>query len=244
MDLELARAFLAEVTDRYPFPENEYEKEYLRKHLERYKDSCDVIAANCPKDQPLLSIGCEPGHIEMLLKRFYGFSRITGLTYRASEEFKARMDSFDIPILQGDIERDAIPSGDNTYAGIVFLETLEHMFNGVPFALKEMYRVLCKGGHLVLSTPNLAQLRNRFKLLKGKSINWPLHGSKDFFGRAVHLRHNREYTSKEVIFLLQQAGFGSATVKYSDYSPRMLMGLFNSLYPSFKSNMFLVAEKL
>jgi SAM-dependent methyltransferase len=242
MNLADAREFIAGVINNHPFPENAYEADYMRKHMERYKDSCDLIAAICPRDRPMLSAGCEPGHIEILLKHFYDFKDVTGLSYRATDEFKARMDAFGISILQCDLENEPIPRQDKTFASLVFLETIEHMFNGVPFALKQMHRVLDDGGHMILSTPNLAQMRNRFKLLKGKSVNWPLHGTKDFFGKAVHLRHNREYTAKEVIYLLRQTGFKAIDVSYRDYSPRFLMRLFNSLYPSFKSIMFFDAE--
>ncbi|TBR13220.1 MAG: methyltransferase domain-containing protein [Rugosibacter sp.] len=244
MDITSARDFLGEVISKHPFPENAYEAVYLQKHMKRYKDSCDLIAANCPVDQPLLSAGCEPGHIEMLLKQFYGFTNVSGLSYRTSDEFIARMAVFGIPILQCDLENDPIPCKDGQFSSIVFLETMEHMFNGVPFALKEMRRAVSGEGCMVLSTPNLAQLRNRWKLLKGKSVNWPLHGTKNFFGQPVHLRHNREYTVKELDYLLQQAGFQTVSRRYRDYSPRVLMRFFNSLYPTFKGIMFFVARPM
>jgi SAM-dependent methyltransferase len=243
LDLVKARELLAGVVRDFPFPENAYEPEYLRKHLVRYRDSCDLIAAHCPREAPLLGVGAEPGHIEILLKAFYGFQKITGLSYRASPEFTRRMATFDIPVIECDVERDPIPEGEGTFRSVVFLEVMEHMFTGVPHALAEMRRVLAPGGALVLSTPNLAQFRNRIKLLKGKTVNWPLDGSKMFFQRPVHLRHNREYTAREVSYLLREAGFLIDKVRYKDYSPRRMMKLFNSLAPGFRSTMFFVARR-
>ena len=243
LDLEKARALLAGVVRDFPFPENAYEPEYLRKHMARYRDSCDLIATHCPRDGRLLSVGCEPGHVEILLKEFYGYPQVAGLSYRASPEFTRRMAKFDIPILECDVEREPIPEADGAFRSVVFLEVLEHMFAGVPHALAEMRRALAPGGSLVLSTPNLAQFRNRVKLLKGKSVNWPLHGSKMFFGKPAHLRHNREYTAREVSFLLREAGFLVDKVRFRDYSPRALMKLFNSLWPGFKSTMFFIARR-
>lgn len=245
MEADTARDFLANVLKEYPFPENEYEADYLRKHVQRYRDSCDLIAANCPSEGRLLGIGCEPGHIEILLKEFFGFRQIVGLSYRASAEFILRMSKFDIPMLECDVENAPIPDEDGSFHSVVFLEVLEHMFTGVPHALSEMHRVLRPGGTLVLSTPNLAQFRNRVKLLKGGSINWPLDGAKDFFGKPVHLRHNREYTNKEICFLLHGAGFEIDKVRFGEYSPvrPRLMRIFNSLYPAFKSNIFVVARR-
>ncbi len=242
-DPEKARALLAGVVRDFPFPENAYELAYLRKHLARYRESCDLIAAACPREGRLLSVGCEPGHVEILLKEFYGFHHVAGLSYRASPEFVRRLAKFDIPVLKCDVEREAIPEADGAFRAVVFLEVLEHMFAGVPQALAEMRRVLAPGGALVLSTPNLAQFRNRVKLLKGKSVNWPLDGSKMFFGKPAHLRHNREYTAREVSFLLREAGFLVDRVRFRDYSPRALMKLFNSLWPGFKSTMFFIARR-
>lgn len=235
--------FLSGVIKEFPFPDNAYEADYLRKHAVRYRESCDVIAANCSPTNRLLGIGSEPGHIEILLKKFYGFQQIVGLSYRASPEFCKRMAAFDIPMFQCDVEHEPIPDADRSFGSIVFLETLEHMFNGVPYALAEMQRVLVPGGKIVLSTPNLAQFRNRIKLLKGKSVNWPLDGAKRFFARPVHARHNREYTVKEACFLLREAGFDVDHVQYGEYSPTRLMRLFNSLAPSFKSTFFVVAHR-
>ena len=243
LDLGKARDLLAGVMRDFPFPENAYEPEYLRKHLARYRDSCDLIAAHCPPGGRLLSVGCEPGHIEILLKEFYGYQQVAGLSFRASPEFKKRMAKFDIPVLECDVEREPIPEGDWAFRAVIFLEVLEHMSGGVPQALAEMRRVLARGGILVLSTPNLAQFRNRVKLLKGKSVNWPLDGAKMFFDKPAHLRHNREYTAREVSFLLREAGFLIDKVRFQDYSPRPLMRLFNCIWPRFRNTMFFVARR-
>jgi SAM-dependent methyltransferase len=243
MYLKKAYEMLAGVVRDFPFPENAYEPNYLRTHMVRYRDSCDFVAAHCSREGRLLSVGCEPGHIEILLKEFYGFGQIIGLSYRASHQLKHRMTKFGIPVLECDIEREPIPEADGAFASVVFLEVLEHMSVGVPHALTEMRRVLVPGGVLVLSTPNLAQFRNRVKLLKGKSVNWPLDGSKMFFAKPVHQRHNREYTAREVSYLLREAGFLIDKVRFRDYSPRALMKLFNSLWPRFKSGMFFIARR-
>lgn len=49
----------------------------------------------------------------------------------------------------------------------IALEIIEHLFD-TDFFLQEIHRVLRPGGFLILSTPNLASLPNRFKLLLGK----------------------------------------------------------------------------
>ena len=49
---------------------------------------------------------------------------------------------------------------------VLALEIIEHLFDTDHF-LSEIYRVLKPGGYLILSTPNLASLTNRFRLLVG-----------------------------------------------------------------------------
>ena len=52
-----------------------------------------------------------------------------------------------------------------------FVDVLEHLYDPT-IALKEIRRVLKSGGYLCFKTPNCANLKNRVKLMFGKS---PLH---------------------------------------------------------------------
>jgi len=243
MSLNTMQEFLLKVVREHPFENNEYEEGYIHKHMARYRDACDIIAAECRKEGRLLSIGAEPGHIEMLLKEFYGFRHVVGLTFHVSQSFRGRMESFGIKVLECDVEKDDLPAPGESFETVIFLEALEHMFTGVPHALSEMRRVLVPGGVMVLSTPNLAQFRNRIKLLKGKSINWPLNGSKAFFEKPAHMRHNREYTAREVEFLVTSAGLKVEKARYADYNSRALTRFFNSLMPGFRSTMYFVCHR-
>ncbi len=72
--------------------------------------------------------------------------------------------------------------------------------------MSEINRILKSGGHLVLTTPNLASLRSLAGLLQGfhpqlfSAYIRPRNG-------VVDARHAREYTPKELGMLLEDAGF-------------------------------------
>lgn len=60
-----------------------------------------------------------------------------------------------------------VPFGDEFFDAVWAEEIIEHLLDTDAF-LRECYRVLKRGGILILSTPNLASLINRFRLLAGK----------------------------------------------------------------------------
>ncbi|MEZ5320855.1 MAG: methyltransferase domain-containing protein [Microthrixaceae bacterium] len=80
-------------------------------------------------------------------------------------------------------------------------EILEHLLMNPVTVLGEIHRLLVPGGHLVLTTPNLARLANVVHLSIGNSI------SDAYSAYGPYGRHNREYTSTEVRLLLEFMGF-------------------------------------
>jgi predicted SAM-dependent methyltransferase len=85
---------------------------------------------------------------------------------------------------------------------------LEHLkYYYIDNALNEIKRVLKRKGLLILSTPNLASLENRLFLLLG--------GSPYLGGGIISPAHNREYTLREVLDILQRVGFSVILHRYS-----------------------------
>jgi SAM-dependent methyltransferase len=89
-------------------------------------------------------------------------------------------------------------------------ETLEHLnFNPLP-ALQEINRILKDDGLLYLTTPNMASLKNRLALLRGRSIH---NSIRDYFAQLdkndnmIVGLHWREYTAEEVKEMLERLGF-------------------------------------
>jgi SAM-dependent methyltransferase len=71
----------------------------------------------------------------------------------------------------------------------------------VPLVLSKINRALKPGGVLILTTPNIASLFRRLRLLLGI--------------QPIYHYHVREYTMKEVVSLLREAGFEISKAYYS-----------------------------
>jgi len=102
-----------------------------------------------------------------------------------------------------DFERDRVPIDDGWAGCAVFSEVLEHLNPYyVSHAMSEINRVLRLGGIPVLTTPNIASLFRRLRLLFGIQSQYRLHV--------------REYTKCEVEDLLGRHGFRALRSFYSD----------------------------
>jgi len=79
---------------------------------------------------------------------------------------------------------------------------LEHLhYYYVPSVLEKINRALKIKGYLILTTPNIASLFRRLKLLLGK--------------QPIYKHHVREYTMEEVLELIKGAGFDVIESYYS-----------------------------
>ncbi len=111
---------------------------------------------------------------------------------------------------------------------VLALEIIEHLFDTDLF-LSEIYRVLKPGGYLILSTPNLASLTNRLKLLVGGYPHY-LEYSRAGAGH-IHL-----YTPAILTSQLQTAGF--ATIRLT--SPNFLCPFITKTwFPAFLRDFFM-----
>lgn len=71
------------------------------------------------------------------------------------------------PDLLCDLNYEAIPLDDETVEVVIAGEVLEHLIN--PYnVVREFYRILKPDGILIISTPNICSLVNRFKMLMGR----------------------------------------------------------------------------
>ncbi|MEM1832434.1 MAG: class I SAM-dependent methyltransferase, partial [Desulfurococcaceae archaeon] len=101
------------------------------------------------------------------------------------------------------MERDRLDLADASVDYAMFTEVLEHLNPYyVRHAISEVSRVLKPGEKLILTTPNIASLFRRLRLLLGVQPQYNIH---------VH-----EYTKKEVVKLLERHGFRVLEARYSE----------------------------
>ncbi len=133
---------------------------------------------------------------------YYGPSGETNrksITSESGEAFECMVDLFDA-------EKDCFPYQSGYFSTVLCCELLEHLPADPMHMMAEINRILKPGGHLVLTTPNIASLRALDGILQGfhpqlfSSYIRPRDG-------VVDARHAREYTPQEIERLLQTAGF-------------------------------------
>jgi 2-polyprenyl-3-methyl-5-hydroxy-6-metoxy-1,4-benzoquinol methylase len=94
-----------------------------------------------------------------------------------------------------------LPYHDEFFDIITCIEVAEHVIDPISL-LKELYRVFCTKGYLVLTTPNIRYFRNlRTLLLNG---TFPHTTTDSFVWGGGHLHY---FTRKGLSSLLQSAGF-------------------------------------
>jgi SAM-dependent methyltransferase len=69
-----------------------------------------------------------------------------------------------------DLNRDPLPFSDNRFALVTCIETIEHL-EDFRELVREIYRVLQPGGLAVFSTPNILNLRSRWRFLTSGFYN-------------------------------------------------------------------------
>jgi len=86
-----------------------------------------------------------------------------------------------------DIEEGDLPFKDETFDVVLLLDVIEHLFDPDNI-LQEMFRVLKKGGYVIITTPNLASWFNRLCLLFGWQPFWTEVSTKFVIGNPLRER--------------------------------------------------------
>lgn len=192
---ELVKDSPADFTiDDEPF--REVEKRYAYSNLHRYHLTANLI----PKldgDIKVLDVGIAFGHLAIVTRKLFGY-RVSGVDIRMIDYLKSRFNSYQIDLKKVDLTREPLPFNDEAFDVVTYCEVMEDTYVHPAIVLKEINRVLRKGGFLVLTTPNMLSLYSRINLLFGNNPN------ADWGKKAGHFR---EYTLEEIRFVLKGTGF-------------------------------------
>ena len=191
--------------------EEDGSRKYAKTHSTRLKKTLDVTPPGGPNDRAL-----EMGaylQITPALKSKLGYGDVRGCYFGTlgktdqrkvisedGEEFTCEIDHFDA-------EKDRFPYEDGSFATVLCCELVEHLPSDPMHMMGEINRILRPGGHLVLTTPNVASLRAVAGILQGyHPMLFPAY-IKPNPGGEPDPRHAREYTQQEMKALFQNAGF-------------------------------------
>ena len=186
-----------------------------------------------------MDIGVASGQLAILVRKLFGYE-VLGIDFH--DGWKERLSSERISLGVCDLTKDPIPFEDETFDIVLFCETIEHLSVRLHKVLQEARRILKQEGFMILTTPNVARLDNRLKLLLGKSP----------FGDARVDSHIHEYTANEIESGLLANGFQIERLYISNCLERSFSyhkplhftyRLLVSSFPSFRGCIIALARK-
>lgn len=222
--------------------ENDFDYFFEKEHqirsdivLELIKDKINPES----KKMNLLSLACSTGVIEEKIKKNLNIS-VVGID--AATQALKRATKRGLLTRHGDISK-KLPFKDNFFDFIFAGEVIEHIFDTKAF-LNEIHRVLKPGGYVVITTPNLARIDDRLKLLFGKTPRQtsPIHTH-------LHL-HIRPFTFDSLKKSLMACGFSdiilrtnSFTIDFFDQEIKVYSKFLSRMFPAFGSALIVRAKK-
>ena len=154
----------------------------------------------------VLDVGCGDGTAAATAAPFLAGHRIVGVDWSqdALRRARPRMSA----AVRGELDGGGLPFADGCADAVLFSEVVEHLVDP-DGALDELRRVLRPGGHLMLSTPNLAAWYNRALLLAGRQPVFSEVSLRGIHGRpgTEVVGHLRLFTARALRSFLASAGF-------------------------------------
>lgn len=196
-------------------------REYVETHKSRLTRTLEITPPGRSEDR-ILEMGAYL-QITPALRTRLGYGTVRGSYYgplgrvdrrevvaENGERFECEIDHFDA-------EKDTFPYADEYFSTVLCCELIEHLFHDPMHLMAEVSRILKPGGHLVLTTPNIASLGGISAILQGyhpgvfhEYIRPSAEGEAD-------ARHNREYTPREIHKLLENSGFSVVLLETGPY---------------------------
>jgi len=173
--------------------------------LPRVDKALQMVSKLAGKIKRMIDLGCGDGEITLMFKEELKAREVYGVDIDEQAVALARKRGIEAYI--ADLSKDSLPFPNEFFDLVLSLEVIEHLANPDNM-LKEAYRVLRKGGYLLISTPNLASWINRLLLLLG------------------YQPYNVEVSTEAVIGVLYSKGvFGSPAGHIRAFTLRALKGI-------------------
>lgn len=194
---------------------------YVERHISRLERTLAITPLGGPDDR-ILEMGAYL-QITPALRNRLGYGEVRGCYYGPAGQVEVKQvssvegEQFVCEIDLFDAERDRFPYPDGHFATVLCCELIEHLAEDPMHMMAEINRVLRPGGHLVLTTPNIASLRAIAAVLQGYHPGYFPAYLRPEARQQGEARHTREYTPREVARLLVDAGFEVVRLETGPY---------------------------
>jgi glycosyltransferase involved in cell wall biosynthesis/SAM-dependent methyltransferase len=185
---------------------------YIQTHLTRFEKTLAITPPGGAQDR-ILEMGAYL-QITPALRSRLGYGEVRGCYFGPSGKVDHRSavstsgERFCADLELFDAEKDRFPYDDGYFSTVLCCELLEHLAEDPMHMMAEINRILAPGGHLVLTTPNISSLRAIGAILEHYHPGFfPAYIRPPAAGAEPEARHNREYTPREVVHLLEDSGF-------------------------------------
>lgn len=199
----------------------------------------DIIQKFLNQAKPInsvLDVGAGEGIDISLAKK--GHPNVKYYAFEYYDEFVTALSNKGAKVYKVDIERDVYPFKNSSIDVIIMNQVLEHV-KEIFWIFHQSFRVLKKGGHLIIGVPNLAALHNRFLLLKGIQPT----SIKIFSG------HVRGFTKHGLVHYFNEVSMGLVKLKAFEASnfypcPPIIAKPLARLLPNFANSIFFLFQKI
>lgn len=214
---ETIKAF-QKVKKTFPFPN------YMDNSFEKYYELVSLIKTEFPEGARILSIGSGPCDLEAILSiSGYDITAVDDLEDpwhkigNNRERIKNFAQKMNIKFFQGSFD---LFKDENGFDLVLLIDIIEHLHESPMNLLNKSLSHLNGEGTIIIETPNVASLKNRFNLLMGRNVQ-----SSDFFYWNIgpFRAHVIEYTSSDLKSILKKQGIQSIKVKMTNIAVNYLI---------------------
>jgi 2-polyprenyl-3-methyl-5-hydroxy-6-metoxy-1,4-benzoquinol methylase len=227
----------------YYYDGKEYSHEELKKifehDLKRDKENLDERIETTLKlveGEKILDVGCAGGGLSKMLADLGFTVYAIDVLEESIEVAKEFANSPKITYETRDVLKQPFP--EESFDGITFLETIEHVENPAQF-FREFHRILKTNGDLIVSTPNATSIKNLLYALsyrkKDKQKQLIKEISEEPLGTGTHIEHIYNWDFQTLVRLLDRCGFDVIEHSFARSGP-IVIPLFGKRIQIIKGN--------
>ena len=239
---EIEQAIL-QLRESFPFPK------YLESTEDSRRSVAQTVVKHLPAGSTILDFGCGPldkiAVLQSLGYRCTGYDDLGDYNYRAGNNVEK---IFSFAALTGVELRRSVPTEAESYDLVMLNDVIEHLHDSPRELLNDLVILIKPGGYLLITVPNLANIRKRVDLLRGRTN---LARFTSFYWWPGPWRgHVREYVREDLESLARFLGLHLVELKSCHHmiyllpaAARPAYRAVTCLFPGWRDSWLLLAQK-